>query len=195
MELINPSVQIETLIDQDRIMMNLERYGRTAYKSEDKITPGSAEKFVRKIIESGHESVIEHESLTVRFICDRGVTHELVRHRLASYTQESTRYCNYAGKVRYIVPDFALTDDDIIILQLLEEHYTKRLSQGLKPQQARYFLPNGLKTEIVATMNLRQWRHVLRQRTSPFAHPQMRQLMNLLRDSLKEKLPVIFGDL
>lgn len=196
MEIIEPSVKIETPIDAGKIMANLERYGRTAYKSEDKITPESAVKFIAGIMKSGHESVIEHESLTIRFICDRGVTHELVRHRLCAYTQESTRYCNY-GKVgmRFILPPWGLDADDIEYLKATEVYYNKKLAMGQTPQQARYFLPNGLKTEIVVTANLREWRHILKLRSDTHAHPQMQQIMNILKKELQEKLPVIFGDL
>ncbi len=94
MEILRPSFVIEDEVDGERILRNLERYGRICYKSETKITKDSARKFIATILKSGHESVIEHEKVTVRFICDRGVTHEIVRHRLASYSQESTRYCN-----------------------------------------------------------------------------------------------------
>ncbi len=196
MELIRPSHQILEPIDPKAIMEKLEACGRTAYKSEDKITPGSADRFISAIVRRGHESVIEHVNISVKFICDRGVTHELVRHRLVSYTQESTRYCNY-GKlgVRFVQPDFTLEADDLEFLRLVEAHYNRKLSQGKTPQQARYFLPNGLKTEIVCTANLREWRHILRLRTNKVAHPQMRQLMIPLLLEFRRLLPVLFNDI
>jgi thymidylate synthase (FAD) len=148
------------------------------------------------IIKKGHESCLEHEKVTVRIICDRGVSHEIVRHRIASYSQESTRYCNYSGEVKYIQPsDFQLDADDLELLSKIEEHYNKKIAQGLKPQQARYFLPNGLKTEIVVTMNIREWRHFFRLRTVPAAHPDMQAIAIPLLKEFKEKMPVLFEDI
>lgn len=197
MNIVKPGFVIESSVDASRILENLERYGRTAYKSEEKITSTSSADFIRGIIKSGHESVIEHEYLTVRFICDRGVTHEIVRHRLVSYTQESTRYCNYSKKgITYIDPgDFVLEQDDLSLLKVIEDHYNKKIKQGRTPQQARYFLPNGLKTEIVCTANLREWRHILKLRTAKTAHPQMREIMTPLLRRLKELLPIVFDDI
>lgn len=196
MEIVSPSHTILDIIDGEQILLKLERCGRTAYKSEDKITEGSAKKFIASILKRGHESVIEHVSISVRLICDRGVTHELVRHRLCAYTQESTRYCNYSGGVTFIEPgDFELTEDDRVFLAQVEHHYTERLKQGLTPQQARYFLVNGLKTEIVVTANLREWRHILKLRTSEAAHPQMRELMVPLLADFTRLLPTVFGDI
>ena len=203
MEIIKPYYVIETDIetDPDLILKNLEKYGRTAYKSEDKITPDSAKKFIAGIIKSGHESVIEHESLTVRFICDRGVTHEIVRHRIASYTQESTRFCNYSKKgVTFIKPCF--WDEHSVeymywmdTMICAEDNYNKLIDMGATPQQARSVLPNSLKTEIVCTYNLREWRHFMKLRTAKSAHPQMRELTIPLLKELKSKIPIIFDDI
>jgi len=201
MEIISPSHKIMSPIDTDLIMLKLEECGRTAYKSEDKITPGSAEKFIKSIMKRGHESVIEHVSLTVRFICDRGVTHELVRHRLVAYTQESTRYCNYHKRgIQVIRPPFwhneyHLYSHWIHAMEFAETAYDYLIENGATPQEARSVLPNSLKTEIVCTTNLREWRHILKLRTSKAAHPQMRELMVPLLRELQEKLPVIFGDI
>lgn len=201
MEIISPRVIIETPINTEKTYTNLERYGRTAYKSEDRITQGSAEKFLHTIIKSGHESVLEHESITVRFICDRGVSHELVRHRIAAYTQESTRYVNYIKRgMQVIKPCFweEGSVEYICWLNLVEHSelaYNYLIKRGATPQQARSVLPNSLKTEIVTTMNIREWRHVLRLRTSEAAHPQMREIMCKLLDELKQALPVLFGDI
>lgn len=190
--------KIITKINEEEILQRLELAGRTCYKSEDKITLFSARSFVEKIIKSGHHSVLEHESISVRFICDRGVTHEIVRHRLAAYSQESTRYCNY-GKIgiTFVIPsDFFLDPEDIAFLTLVEQYYNKCLNEKKRtPQQARYFLPSGLKTEIVWTANLREWRHILKLRTSKAAHPDMRALMIPVLEEFKEKLPVVFNDL
>jgi len=196
MDWIKPSHEILDKVDAREIMLKLELCGRTAYKSEDKITQGSAEKFIRAIVDRGHESVIEHVNLSVRFTCDRGVTHELVRHRLVAYTQESTRYCNYSKRgMTFIEPPWGYDADDKDFLILVERQYDRKIAQGCSPQQARYFLPNGLKTEVVATANLREWRHILKLRTAKAAHPQMRELMLPLLAELKETLPAIFGDI
>lgn len=222
MKLIKSFYVIESEIDSDEILRAIEVAGRTCYKSEDKITSDSAKEFVRKIIKSGHESVIEHQSLSIRFICDRGVSHELVRHRLASFSQESTRYCNYSNdkfdnSLTFIVPMWIkedlsdisnsisktveydqLSDETkcwIETIEYTEDSYLWLLSSGWTPQQARSILPNSLKTEIIITANLREWRTIFKQRTSKTAHPQMRELMCPLLDELKEKLPVIFDDI
>lgn len=196
MEIIEPSVQIMDDIDKLDILTKLELCGRTAYKSEDKITKGSAEKFIRAIIKSGHGSVLEHVNITVKFICDRGVTHELVRHRIASYTQESTRYCNYYKKgVVFINPPWGFGEDDIDFLAIVEAQYNKKISEGQTPQQARAYLPNCLKTEIVTTMNVREWRHVMGLRTKPDCHPQMRQVMKMLLNEFKQRLPLLVEDI
>lgn len=201
MQIIKPGFAIETEIDGPAILRRIERAGRTCYKSECKITGDSAEAFVRKIIRSGHESVIEHESVTVRIICDRGVSHEIVRHRLASYSQESTRYCDYgkAGEVAFILPCWLESNPEHrpyweASMKNAETSYRQLRAWGWSPQQARSVLPNSLKTEIVCTMNLRTWRHFFRMRTSPAAHPQMREIAVPLLTELKRLIPVIFED-
>ncbi len=189
----------------ETVLRNLELAGRTCYKSETLITPDSAAGFVRRILKSGHHSVIEHSAVTVRFITDRGVTHELVRHRLAAYSQESTRYANY-GKDKFgreitvIRPLFWDPDSDeyrlwLQAMQAAEQAYLALLDAGAQPQQARSVLPNSLKTEIVMTANLREWRHVLGLRCDKASHPQIREIMLPLLGELHAGLPVIFEDL
>ena len=205
MKEIRPSFEIMDDIDGAKILQKLERCGRVCYKSEDKITEGSAEKFIGMILKSGHESVLEHEKLTVKFICDRGVTHEIVRHRIASYSQESTRYCNYSkdkfgNELTFIRPCFWADDSEeyAVWKQAMEEivkTYVKLISLGAKPEEARSILPNSLKTEIVCTMNLREWRHFFRLRTAERAHPQIREISVALLDELKKRIPVIFDDI
>jgi len=209
MQIIEPYFIIETPIDGEYILKRVEKAGRTAYKTEDKITVDSAKKFVKKILDMGHESVIEHYSITVRVICDRGVTHEIVRHRIASYTQESTRYCNYSmgkfgGEIAVIKPCFWNSDsaEDKEKFEMWEEAmksaekaYLKLMELGALPQEARSVLPNSLKTEIVMTMNLREWRHFFKLRTSSAAHPQMREIAQPLLDEFKRQIPVIFDDI
>lgn len=202
MEIIKPYFVIEDEIDGEKILKNLERYGRTCYKSEDKVTADSAIKFIRGIIKSGHESVIEHEKITVRVVCDRGVTHEIVRHRIASYSQESTRYCDYSkeGSITVIAPFFFENDKKKwavwkVVMKVCEWGYNLLRKLGATPQEARSVLPNSLKTEIVITYNLREWRHFFKVRCSPRAHPQMREVVIPLFKELKKRIPVIFDDI
>lgn len=216
MKFVNQSYTIESPIDAQAIYSAIERAGRTCYKSESKIAEGTAERFVRMILGRHHESVIEHEKLTVRFATNRGVSHELVRHRIASFSQESTRYVNYGGRpMEFITPSWlpelagkeftigeasgqVYREDVVLFVELCtmaEDLYNQLLAVNWTPQQAREVLPNALKTEIVVTANLREWRHILRERTSPAAHPQMRALMRPLLLELRAALPAIFEDL
>ncbi|MEK7520895.1 MAG: FAD-dependent thymidylate synthase [Patescibacteria group bacterium] len=193
---------IEDEIDGEKILKNIERYGRVCYKSEDKITADSARRFIRRIIDSGHESVIEHEKVTIRVICDRGVTHEIVRHRIASYSQESTRYCDYhkSGEISVIYPLFFEEESEKYrtwqeAMVACENFYNRLRSLGASPQEARSVLPNSLKTEIVITYNLREWRHFFRLRCSSRAHPQMREIAIPLLREFQRRIPVIFDDI
>ncbi len=205
MKIIEPSVELVDDFDAAAIMRKLERAGRVCYKSEGNIKSDSAEKFIRGIIKRGHESVIEHASVSFKIVCDRGVTHELVRHRLASYSQESTRYCDYGagkfgGELTFIKPCFWSEDDDNFKLwsqtmSLIERNYLAMRAAGARPEQARSILPNSLKTEIFVTMNLRELRHFLKLRTSKNAHPQMRQVALKILDVLTDKLPAVFDDI
>ena len=198
MKIINANYHIETLIDGAEILKRIEKAGRTCYKSEDRITAESAEAFVRMLIERGHESVLEHESITVRFICDRGVSHEIVRHRLASYSQESQRYVRYNGDIEFInphMPNAKAYEAWQELCERAEETYKELLSYGVQPQQARSVLPNSVRTELVMTANLREWRHFLKLRTAKAAHPQMRELTVPLLHELQERIPVVFDDI
>lgn len=205
MRTIKPQVSIESYVDGDYILKQIELAGRTSYKSEDKITPDSAKDFVKMINDRGHLSVIEHQSVTVRIICDRGVSHEIVRHRLASYTQESTRYCNYTkgkfgSEITVIEPCFWSQDDEKYqiwkkTIEQIEASYNKLIELGAAPQEARSILPNSLKTEIVMTMNLREWHHFFTLRTSKAAHPQMREVAIPLLKEFQELIPVVFDDI
>ena len=217
MKIIQPSFEI-TNISHSEPLKFIEKIGRTCYKSEDNITETSAEKFVKNIIKNGHEAVIEHVSITVKIICDRGISHEWVRHRVASYAQESTRYCSYNKdkfnkEITYIdiIPvienrlnpltigdwDALARIEDIIkdTYQFIENKYMELINLGVTAQEARCILPNGLKTELVCTMNLREWRHFLKLRTSKAAHPQIREITIPLLKALQREVPIIFDDI
>jgi len=189
-------------------LLLIERAGRTCYKSEELQTLESKKAFSKILLNSGHESVIEHANATVKFVTNRGVTHELVRHRLASYSQESTRYVNYKKKgLTFIKPVWLSFEVDesnnypydtwywVQFMEKCEHEYLALLNFGWKPEQAREVLPNSLKTEIVMTANLREWRHILKLRTSRRAHPQMRELMLSCLDGFKQEIPIIFDDI
>lgn len=209
MKIIKPSIEILTPLNADHngmdILKSIERAGRVCYKSEDKITDDSCIEFVRKIIARGHEAVLEHESITAKFIVDRGVSHEIVRHRLASYCQESTRYCNYSkdgfgNEITVIEPCFFDKKSYayhcwLATCQYCEDGYFELLDNGYTPQEARSVLPNSLKTEVIMTANLREWRHFLTLRCSKAAHPQMREVAIDLLHQLRAQIPVVFDDI
>lgn len=205
MKIIQASVKIMTPVNGVDVLRRIETCGRVCYKSEGKITDGSAEQFVRNLIQRGHESVLEHVSITIKFICDRGVSHEIVRHRLASYSQESTRYCNYSkdcfsDEITVIKPVY-LEDGTRSFdcwrgaCETAESAYFSLLKLGCSPQEARAVLPNSLKTEVVMTANLREWRHFFKLRTSPAAHPQMREVACMALEELRSMIPVVFDDI
>lgn len=185
----------------------IEIAGRTCYKSEAATTALSNSYFAARLLSRGHLSVIEHATASVRFITNRGVTHELVRHRLASFSQESTRYVNYGGgEMVFIMPvwapcpdDLADTHDPIITWQesmmQAEQSYKALLDEGWRPEQAREVLPNSLKTEIVVTANLREWMHIFKLRCSKAAHPQIRALMIDCLQGFRKEVPVIFDNI
>lgn len=205
MKVISPSFEIMSPVDGAEILERIERAGRVCYKSENLITDNSAEGFVRRIIKSGHEAVLEHVSITLKFICDRGVSHEIVRHRLASYCQESTRYCNYSkdsfGSEITVIKPFYLTEGTPgyefwkDACEVAESAYFDLLEFGCTPQEARAVLPNSLKTEVVMTANLREWRHFFRLRCSQAAHPQIREVATPALRRLNELIPAIFEDI
>lgn len=187
------------------IIKHIEQCGRICYKSEVKITDESYKTFIRNVISRGHESVLEHASFTIKFICDRGISHELVRHRIASFSQESTRYCNYSkeafgSEITVIQPFFFQPGTRGFEIwktgcEQAEKAYFALLDQGYTAQEARSVLPNSLKTEVVMTANLREWRHFLRLRCDPAAHPQMREITLPLLTYLRSTVPVIFDDI
>jgi thymidylate synthase (FAD) len=203
MRIIDPYVEVQKF-NPGELMKRIEKAGRTCYKSEGAITEDTHIGFIRKIIQSGHESVLEHEKITARIICDRGVSHEIVRHRLAAYSQESTRYCNYSGEkfgneITVIKPFFFERESQeealwYIACTQAEKSYLRLLYINRSPQEARSVLPNSLKTEIVVTYNLREWRHFFRLRAAKAAHPQMRQIAIPLLLFMQQQMPPVFGD-
>lgn len=205
MKIIDPSVELINPVPYETALNTIEVAGRTCYQSEDKMTDDSAEAFIRRIIKRGHESVLEHVSITTRFICDRGVSHEIVRHRIGAYSQESTRYCNYSGdkfgnEITVIRPCFfgdGSAEEDVWYdtCKAAEYGYFRMLELGATPQEARSVLPNSLKTSIIVTYNIREWRHFFRLRCDPASHPQMRQVANMARELMASKYPVFFEDL
>ena len=219
MKVIAARYKILDKIDGMEVLKKIERVARTCYKSEEYIKEGSAERLVKSLIDRGHEAMLEHYSFSIKFVCDRGVSHEIVRHRVASFAQESTRYCNYSkdkfgNELTFIKPCFwenerNIKDDEMWTnllcsnkyeiwlksMYLVEKAYMTLLKHGATPEQARSILPNSIKTEIVMTANLREWRHFLKLRTAQAAHPQMRELTIPLLKELKEKIPVIFDDI
>lgn len=205
MKIIKAGYEFPEPINGKAILKHVEQCGRVCYKSEDRIGEGSAEKFVAHVIKRSHEAVLEHCSFTVKFIVDRGVSHEIVRHRMASYCQESTRYCNYSkngfgSEITVIRPSYLVQGTDgwnywHEACQMAEWRYFDLLGCGCSPQEARAVLPNSLKTEVVMTANLREWRHFLRLRTSPAAHPQIREVAIPLLQELKILVPVVFDDI
>ena len=209
MKVIQASYEILTdLSDPVKILKDIERAGRVCYKSENNITDDSCITFCKNIINRGHEAVIEHSQLSVKFIVDRAIANELVRHRLASYCQESTRYVNYSkdkfyNEIKVIEPEELLprhsTDYNIwwMSCKNAEEAYMTMISNGIKQEIARNVLPLSTATEIIMTANIREWRNVLKLRSSHNmrAHPQMRLICDRLLEELKSKIPVLFDDI
>lgn len=208
MRVINAGYEIISELNGEEILKHIERCARVCYKSEDRITDGSAEKMVAALIRSGHEAMLEHYSFTVKFICDRGIANELVRHRIASFAQESSRYCCYAkdkfGKeLTFINPCFWEPDSDNYArwfheMDEAEKTYLAMIESGATPEQARDILPTSIKTEIVMTANLREFRHFFKLRaegTTGKPHPQMLEITIPLLKELKQKIPVVFDDI
>lgn len=207
MQIIKAGYEILDPLNGEEILKKIERVARVCYKSEEKIGGGTAEKMVRALVKSKHEAMLEHFSFSVKFIVDRGVSHELVRHRVASFAQESTRYCNYGheGEITVIEPCFWSWSKDGIkynewlsACEMAESYYLSLLEMGATPQEARAVLPNSLKTEVVMTANLREWRHFFSLRacgSTGKPHPQMLEVAVPLLKEVKSLIPVVFDDL
>jgi thymidylate synthase (FAD) len=202
MRIVQQAVTLEYATE--RPQEAIERAGRTCYRSEEMAGEGTAGTFCRMLIARGHCSVLEHASATFRIVCDRGVSHELVRHRLASYSQESTRFCNYSterlgnGDLAFVEPpglNGATRSLWWSICSDAESAYNQMIQHGATPEIARSVLPNALKTEIVMTANLREWREIFRQRCAKAAHPQMREVAMMVLAELRRIAPDVFADL
>jgi len=205
LKIAEPSYEILQISDGEYILKHIEKAARTCYKSEDKITEKSARVLLKGLLKSGHHSVFEHAAISVRIVCDRGITHEIVRHRLSSFSQESTRYANYSkekfGKEITVIRPFFWKEKSRryetwkTAMGESEKAYLKLIEMGASAQEARSVLPTSLKTEIIVSANLRQWRHILDLRCSKASHPQIRQIMLPLLNDLGKRIPVIFEDL
>ena len=221
MRIIEPSYEILTEISEGGIkeLQHIEKIGRVCYKSEDKITEDgeSAKKFVKMLIARGHEAMIEHSKLSVKFTVDRGISHQLTRHRIASFAMESMRYCNYTNdkfnnEISVIEIDGgiehdakmknmstternAIDDEWVSAMEDAERHYMRMIEWGATPQIARSVLPHSTKTEITLTANYREWRNFFKLRATKAAHPQMQEITRPLLKELKTRLPIIFDDI
>lgn len=204
MIVVEPSIEVLNRPTRMEALTLIERVARTCYKSEDKVTEDSCVRMVKSLVKHQHLAMLEHVSATVKVICDRGVSHELVRHRVASYAQESTRYCNYSHQheITVVKPCFFEKDSHEFVrwwaaCKFAEESYMDLIADGATPQEARTVLPNSLKTEIVMTMNLREWMHFFDLRaigTTGAPHLQMKEIATMLLENFAEWLPEVFGN-
>ena len=207
MKVVKPDWRIVALTEADptRLLKHLEAMGRICYQSEDAITDISYDKFLRGIIKRGHEAVLEHATVTAVVICDRGISHEIVRHRIAAYCQESTRYCNYSkgkfgNEITVVEPPFWDPDGPEAAVWhesclRAETAYFELLDMGCTPQEARDVLPNSTKTQIAITMDIREWRHFFRLRCGKGAHPQMIEIACKGLIEFYDYFPCLFEDI
>ena len=203
MQIIDPKIEVEK-IDGVEIMKKIERACRTCYRSEGKITDESYKTLLNNCITRGHESVLEHEKVTVRMTCDIGVYKDLTRHRIASFSIESTRYCNYGkdkfnNEIKVIKPCNIEEGTESYNLwkeacEKIEENYIKMSELGAAPDELRMILPHSTAAEVTMTADIREWKHILGLRTSTHTHPAIRQLLIPLLLYFKEKMPEIFDN-
>lgn len=203
MIIVEPKVEVESF-NGLKIMKNIERACRTCYRSEGSITEDSYKKLIGNCLNRNHGSVLEHEKITVRLTCDIGVYKDLTRHRIASFSIESTRYCNYSkdkfgNQIRLIKPIF--TDDPVkmdcweSVMAYIEDNYNAMAEYGAKPDELRMMLPHSTAAEVTMTANIREWRHILGLRAQKAAHPAVRQLMIPLLLYFKKEMPELFNDI
>lgn len=204
MIIIKPEIQVEEF-SGIKIMKNIERACRTCYRSEDKITEDSYKKLITNCINRGHESVMEHEKITVRMVCDIGVYKDLTRHRFGSFSIESTRYCSYnkdkfGNQIKVIEPVNIPENTDMYKLweetmQSIENNYMKMAQCGATPDQLRMILPHSTAAEVTMTCNIREWRHILSLRCAKMTHPSIRQILIPLLLYFKQEMPYLFNDI
>lgn len=206
-KIVAPRVEVLTPLDGETILKHIELCARNCYKSEGNISEdcSSAVKMINKLIELDHTAMIEHYNITVKFVCDLGFYKDITRHRHASFAIESTRYCNYSkGKFGSEIsvikpcnivegtPEFKLW---LNTMETIEKNYNAMAALGCKPDQLRMLLPHSIKADVIMTANLREWRHILKLRAAPAAHPSIQQLMKILLKEFKAKIPVVFDDI
>jgi thymidylate synthase (FAD) len=177
--------------DERQLLQKLEEIGRNAYQSFERTTEDSCYKFMEMIINKKHLGILEHEYMTLKIITNRAIANELVRHRHASYVQESTRYVNYLKKTPVFISNANMDEDCHRLITKSFETYERLIESGMAPEFARDFLPLGLKTTIYATMNIRSWFHFLSLRLAPNAHPMMRELASLIAVEFHKTIPFI----
>lgn len=204
MKIIEPTVEIEK-VNYNQIMKNLERACRTCYRSEDKTTEESYKTLLKNCITRGHESILEHEKITIRMICDIGVYKDLTRHRIASFSIESTRYCNYGkdkfnNQIKFIKPvnieeGTNLYEEWKTSCEEIEKHYIKMAQLGATPDQMRMILPHSTAALVTMTANIREWKHILSLRATKHAHPAVEQVMIPLLVHFKKNMPEIFENI
>ena len=204
MKIIEPSVCVEEY-DGKKIMKNIERACRTCYRSEGAITEDSYKKLLNNCITRGHESVLEHEKITVRIVGDIGTYKDLTRHRFASFSVESTRYCNYGkdkfdNEIKFIRPVHIEEGTDLYkswkeCLESIEKYYMEMSEAGAKPDQLRMILPHSTAAEYTMTCNIREWRHILSLRCAKMTHPSIRQILIPLLLKFKEDMPELFDEI
>lgn len=218
MKIIEPLIEVEKY-DGLKIMKNIERACRTCYRSEGLITGDSYKKLLTNCLNRGHESVLEHEKITIRMTCDIGVYKDLTRHRFGSFSIESTRYCNYGNdkfdnEIKFIKPVFydetwtdanyegsTMTEEQLKsmywynCMEDIEDTYMKMSKTGCKPDELRMILPHSTAAEVTMTANIREWRHILDLRTKKMAHPSIRQLLIPLLLDFKKNMPELFDSI
>jgi len=206
MKIIQPSFRLSTpykdeltIFDGIRMLKFIEQQARISHRSEDKQTENSWERFIPAVVmQHGDWSVTEHVSITATIRVDRGVTHELVRHRLFSFTQESTRFVRYKEGIEYVYPEDAPEGCFVnwdLAMQVCENTYEELLKLGWRPQEARSVLPNALAATIVVTGNLRNWRHFMLMRTSRETHPDFRRISIPMLEEFKRVVPLLYDDI
>ncbi len=200
MKIVNPWIEVEE-IDGLKIMKKIERACRTCYRSEGSISEDSYKNLLKNCINRGHESVLEHEKVTIRMYCDIGVYKDLTRHRFASFSIESTRYCSYdkdkyGNEIKCINPSY-IEDKEIYAewkksMEDMEKHYMKMKELGASTDMCRLALPHSTAAEVTMTADIREWKHILELRTSNKAHPAIRQLLIPLLKYFQQEMPEIF---